>query len=41
VLGSVAILSGSRAVLGLSLVPGGIGTVLMINGYALLFPLPF
>jgi len=41
VLGSVAILSGSRAVLTLSVVLGALGTLLMINGYALLFPLPF
>ena len=41
VLGSVAILSGSRAVLTLSVVLGAVGTLLMINGYALLFPLPF
>ncbi len=40
VLGSVAILASSRAVLTLSIVLGTIGTVLMINGYALLFPLP-
>jgi uncharacterized protein DUF4337 len=41
VLGSVAILASSRKVLGLSFVLGAIGTVLMINGYFLLFPLPF
>jgi hypothetical protein len=41
VLGSVAILSGSRMVLTLSFVLGAVGTVLMINGYALIFPLPF
>ena len=41
VLGSVAILSGSRAVLTLSVVLGAVRTLLMINGYALLFPLPF
>ena len=40
VLGSVAILSSSRAVLTMSLVLGGIGAVLMINGFVLLFPLP-
>ena len=40
VLGSVAILASSRAVLTMSLVLGGIGTVLMINGFLLLFPLP-
>jgi hypothetical protein len=41
VLGSVAILAGSRKVLAMSFVLAGIGAVLMINGYALLFPLPF
>jgi len=41
VLGSVAILASSRAVLTLSLVLGAIGAVLMINGFFLLFPLPF
>jgi hypothetical protein len=41
VLGSVAILSSSRPVLGMSLVLGAIGAVLLINGFALLFPLPF
>lgn len=40
VLGSVAILSSSRAVLTMSLVLGAIGAVLMINGFFLLFPLP-
>lgn len=40
VLGSVAILAGSRWVLGLSAALGGIGTLLMINGYLLLFALP-
>jgi hypothetical protein len=40
VLASVAILSNSRKVLGMSLVLGVIGTVLMLNGYLLLFPLP-
>ena len=40
VLGSVAILAGSRWVLGMSVVLGGIGTLLMINGYLLLFALP-
>jgi len=40
VLGSVAILGGSRGVLTLSLVLGAVGTVLMINGFFLLFPLP-
>ena len=41
VLGSVAILSGSRAVLAMSVVLGAVGAVLMINGFLLLFPLPF
>ena len=41
VLGSVAILASSRAVLTMSLVLGAIGAVLMINGFLLLFPLPF
>jgi hypothetical protein len=41
VLGSVAILSSSRPVLGMALVLGAIGAVLLINGFALLFPLPF
>jgi hypothetical protein len=41
VLGSVAILASSRAVLTMSLVLGAIGAVLMINGFFLLFPLPF
>jgi hypothetical protein len=41
VLGSVAILAASRMVLTLSFVLGAIGTLLMINGYALVFPLPF
>jgi hypothetical protein len=41
VLGSVAILAASRMVLTLSFVLGAIGTLLMINGYALMFPLPF
>jgi Domain of unknown function (DUF4337) len=40
VLGSVAILASSRAVLTMSLVLGAIGAVLMINGFFLLFPLP-
>jgi hypothetical protein len=40
VLGSVAILAGSRAVLTFSLVLGVVGAILMINGFALLFPLP-
>ena len=41
VLGSVAILASSRAVLTMSLVLGAIGAVLMVNGFFLLFPLPF
>ncbi|HEV7590619.1 MAG TPA: DUF4337 domain-containing protein [Longimicrobium sp.] len=41
VLGSVAILAGSRAVLTMSWVLGAIGAVLMVNGFLLLFPLPF
>lgn len=41
VLGSVAILATSRAVLTLSAVLGALGAVLMINGFFLLFPLPF
>jgi hypothetical protein len=40
VLGSVAILAGSRRVLTLSLALGAVGTLLLINGYLLLFPLP-
>ncbi|MFL5380993.1 MAG: DUF4337 domain-containing protein [Longimicrobiaceae bacterium] len=40
VLGSVAILASSRAVLTLSVVLGAIGAVLMANGFLLLFPLP-
>lgn len=41
VLGSVAILATSRAILMMSMVLGVIGAVLLINGFALLFPLPF
>jgi hypothetical protein len=41
VLGSVAILSVSRPVLGVSLVLGALATLLMLNGYLLLFTLPF
>ncbi|HET7464102.1 MAG TPA: DUF4337 domain-containing protein [Longimicrobium sp.] len=41
VLGSVAILATSRTVLAFAAVLGAIGAVLMINGYFLLFPLPF
>jgi Domain of unknown function (DUF4337) len=40
VLGSVAILASSRKVLAFSMVLGVIGAVLLINGFALLFPLP-
>lgn len=41
VLGSVAILSMSRAVLALSVGLGMAGLVLLVNGFLLLFPLPF
>jgi hypothetical protein len=41
VLASVAILATSRLIMKLSLVVGLLATVLMINGYFLLFPLPF
>ena len=41
VLGSVAILALSRKVLYISIGLGVIGAVLMINGFVLLFPLPF
>jgi hypothetical protein len=41
VLGSVAILASSRKVLTMSFVLAAIGAVLMMNGYLLLFPLPF
>jgi Domain of unknown function (DUF4337) len=41
VLGSVAILALSRKVLYLSIGLGVIGTLLMINGFLLMFPLPF
>jgi len=41
VLGSVAILALSRKVLYISMGLGVIGALLMINGFALLFPLPF
>jgi hypothetical protein len=41
VLGSVAILASSRKVLTMSFVLAAIGAVLMLNGYLLLFPLPF
>lgn len=40
VLGSVAILASNRAVLLASAVLGGVGTVLTINGFLLLAPLP-
>ncbi|HYH81689.1 MAG TPA: DUF4337 domain-containing protein [Longimicrobium sp.] len=40
VLGSVAILATSRAVLTFSIVLGAVGALLLINGFALLFPLP-
>jgi hypothetical protein len=41
VLGSVAILALSRPVLYLAIGLGVVGTVLMINGFLLMFPLPF
>ena len=41
VLGSVAILAGSRGILTMSWALGAIGAVLMVNGFLLLFPLPF
>ena len=41
VLGSVAILALSRKVLVFSLAAGSLATLLMINGYLLLVPLPF
>ncbi len=41
VLASVAILAKSRAILGMSLGFGALATVLMLNGYFLLFRLPF
>ena len=40
VLGSVAILAVSRPVLGIAMGLGVLGTLLMINGFMLLFPLP-
>jgi hypothetical protein len=40
VLGSVAILAVSRPVLGIAIGLGVLGTLLMINGFMLLFPLP-
>jgi hypothetical protein len=39
VLGSVAIVAGSRPMLGLGLVVGLVGTLLMVNGFFLLVPL--
>lgn len=41
VLGSVAILALSRKILGFSIAAGTLATLLMINGYLLLVPLPF
>jgi hypothetical protein len=41
VLASVAILANSRMIVAIALVAGALATVLMINGYFLLFPLPF
>jgi hypothetical protein len=41
VLASVAILANSRPVLGGSLALGAAATLLMLNGYYMLFPLPF
>lgn len=41
VLASVAILATSRLIMKLSILVGIVATVLMINGYFLLFPLPF
>jgi len=41
VLASVAILATSRRIMYFSIVVGILATVLMINGYFLLFPLPF
>jgi len=41
VLGSVAILAGNRAILTLSGVLGAIGALLTLNGFLLLFALPF
>ena len=41
VLGSVAILSLSRAILYFSATLGAIGLLLMLNGFLLMFPLPF
>ena len=41
VLGSVAILATSPRVLALSMGLGAVGLLLMVNGFLLLFPLPF
>jgi hypothetical protein len=41
VLGSVAILAVNRMILGLSVLLGGLGTLLTANGFLLLFALPF
>lgn len=41
VLASVAILAMSRPILLLSMAMGGVGTLLMLNGYSLWFKLPF
>lgn len=41
VLASVAILAMSRPILLLSMLMGGVGTLLMLNGYTLWFKLPF
>lgn len=41
VLASVAILANSRMIVTAALVAGALAAVLMINGYSLLFPLPF
>ena len=41
VLGSVAILALSRKVLYISIGLGVIGALLMLNGFMLMFPLPF
>ena len=40
VLGSVAIIAGQRAILAIALTAGGVATVLMINGFLLIFDLP-
>ncbi len=41
VLGSVAILAGNRAILTVSGLLGALGALLTVNGFLLLFPLPF